>query len=116
MTASRDPSAVRGLGAAALAIEALVLLLGIAPLARLGGANRGPAIGVVIVLAVLCVVLAGLLRRSWAWSAAAIVPVALLVGGWLHWSLAVLGVIFGLLWSYVLHVRRSVTATGSASE
>ncbi len=117
MSGLRDPSAAtRGVGAAALAVEALVLLLAIAPLVRLGGVNRGPAIVVVVALAVLAVVLAGLLRRAWAWHAAAIIPVGLIVAGWLHWSLAVLGVIFGLLWAYVLHVRRTVTANGSASE
>jgi hypothetical protein len=37
-----------------------------------------------------------------------VVPVALLAGGFLHWSLAVLGIVFGLVWGYVLYVRRSV--------
>jgi hypothetical protein len=111
----RNPAAaVRGVGAGALAVEALVLLLAIAPLARIGGASSGPAIVVVLVLAVFAMVLAGLLRRSWAWNAAAVVPIGLLVAGWLHWSLAVLGVLFGLLWSYVLHVRRTVVSDGTS--
>jgi hypothetical protein len=112
----RDPAAsVRGVGGGALAIQALVLLLAIAPLARLGGTRRGPAIVVLVALAVLAVVLAGLLRRPWAWHAAFAVPAGLIAAGWLHWSLAVLGVLYGLLWAYVLHVRRSVTANGSPS-
>ena len=106
----RNPAvAVRGVGAGALGAQALVLLLAIAPLARLGGPHKGYAIGLVLGLAVLAGVLAGLLRRSWAWRASYAVPALLLAGGWLHWSLAVLGVLFGLLWTYVSHVRRTVT-------
>jgi hypothetical protein len=107
------PAAVRGVGAGALAVEALVLLLAIAPLAKLGGPGTGAAIGLVVGLAVLAAVLAGLLRHRWAWWAAAVVPVALLAGGFLHWSLAVLGVVFALLWGYVTYVRRSVLGRGS---
>ena len=103
------PAAVRGVGAAALALQALVLLLAIAPLARLGGSKATPGIWLCAGLTVLSIVLAGLLRRSWAWPAAIAVPVALFVGGlFLHWSLIALGVLFGLLWAYVLHVRRTV--------
>lgn len=102
------PAAVRGVGAAALGVEALVLLLAIAPLVKLGGPDTGAAIGLVLVLVVVAGVLVGLLRYPWAWWAGAVVPVALLAGGFLHWSLAVLGIVFGLVWGYVLYVRRSV--------
>ncbi|GAA1795868.1 DUF4233 domain-containing protein [Planosporangium flavigriseum] len=107
----RNPAAaVRGAGAGTLAVEAIVLLLAIAPLAKIGGAARGPAIVLVLVLAVAAVLLAGLLRHTWAWWAGLVVPVGLLAGGALHWSLAALGVVFGLLWAYVLNVRRAVYA------
>jgi hypothetical protein len=105
-------AAVRGVGAGALAVEALVLLLAVAPLAKLGGsggaADRGAVIGLVIGLAVTAAGLAGLLRHPWAWWAGTAVPLGLLAAGLLHWSLAVLGVVFGLLWAYVLNVRRTV--------
>lgn len=105
----RSPvKAVRGLGASALLIETLVLLLAIAPLWVLGGAGSGAAIGAVIALAVAAVAIVGLLRRPWAWHAATALQGLLLLAGLLHWSLGVLGVIFGLVWGYVLHVRRSI--------
>jgi len=62
----------------------------------------------VVALAVVLLLLAGLLRRGWAWYAAAGVQVLLLPAGLLHWSLAVLGVLFGLVWAYVMFVRRRV--------
>jgi hypothetical protein len=105
------PAAVRGVGAGALAAEALVLLLAVAPLARTGGVHKGLSIGWVLALAVLALLFLGLLRRPWVWWAALAVPAGLLAGAWLHWSLAVLGVLFGLLWAYVLNVRRTVLST-----
>jgi Protein of unknown function (DUF4233) len=106
----RNPAAaVRGVGAAALASEGLVLLLAIVPLKVLGAHLTGLAIATVVVLAVISLVLAGMLRRPWAWYAGSAVPVFVLVAGlFFHPSLIVLGVLFGLLWGYVLSVRRSV--------
>jgi len=104
---------VRGVGAAALVVQALVLLLAIGPLARLAGSSATGAIWLVVGLAGVAVVLAAMLRRAWAWPAGALVPLGLLVGGFLHWSLAALGVLFGALWGYVLHVRETVTSDGS---
>lgn len=105
----RNPSrAVRGLGAATLALEALVLLLAIQPVRMLGGELTGPAIGVIVALALGAVALAAALRRPWAWYAATGLQGLLLLAGLLHWSLGALGLIFGLVWGYVLYVRRSI--------
>jgi hypothetical protein len=105
----RNPtSAVRGVGAGALVIEAIVLLLAIAPLIKLDGQLTGWAIGVIVTLVVACVLLAGLLRYRWAWYAGIALQVALFAGGLLHVALAVLGLMFGAVWAYVLSVRRSV--------
>ncbi|PZG10775.1 DUF4233 domain-containing protein [Micromonospora craterilacus] len=105
----RDPQrAVRGLGAGTLALEALVLLLAIQPIRVVGGDLGGPAIGVVVALAVASAVLAGMMRRSWAWHAGTVLQGLLLLSGLLHWSLFVLGVMFALVWAYALHVRRVI--------
>ena len=105
----RNPgAAVRGVGAGALALEALVLLLAVVPLAKLGGHRSGAAIGAALGIAALCAVLAGLLRHRWAWYVGAALQVALFAGGLLHLALAVLGVLFGAVWGYVLWVRRKV--------
>lgn len=105
----RDPvRAVRSLGATTLAVETVVLLLAIQPIRLLGGSLGGAAIAVVVTLAVLAAVFAGLLRRGWAWHAATVVQALLALGGFLHWSLAALGLLFGAVWLYVLHVRRVI--------
>ncbi|WP_405090859.1 DUF4233 domain-containing protein [Micromonospora sp. NBC_01392] len=105
----RNPDrAVRGLGAGTLALEALVLLLAIQPIRVVGGDLGGAAIGVIVALAVACVVLAGMMRRPWAWHAGTVLQGLLLLSGLLHWSLFGLGVIFALVWAYALHVRRVI--------
>jgi uncharacterized protein DUF4233 len=112
----RNPSgAVRGVGAGALAGEALVLLLAIVPLVKVGGPSRAAAVGVVVSLAVLAIVLAGLLRHRWTWYAGGAIPLALFAAGFLYGPLAVLGFLFALLWAYVLHVRRSVLSGAAPS-
>ena len=106
----RNPgAAVRGVGAAALALEALVLLLAIQPMRVLGAHLTGAAIGTIIGLAVVCVVLCGMLRRNWAWYAGFAVQIALIASGFVyHISLTVVGVLFLLVWGYVVSVRRTV--------
>ncbi|MFJ2082135.1 DUF4233 domain-containing protein [Micromonospora chokoriensis] len=105
----RNPeAAVRGLGAGTLALEALVLLLAIQPVRVVGGDLSGAAIGVVVALAVAAVVLAGMMRRPWAWNAGTVLQGLLILGGLLHWSLFGLGIIFALVWAYALHVRRVI--------
>ncbi len=105
----RNPgAAVRGVGAGALALEALVLLMAIVPLTKVAGHRAGAAVAMVAALAVLCGVLAALLRHRWAWYAGIALQVALLAGGLLHAALAVLGLVFAGVWGYVLSVRRSV--------
>jgi Protein of unknown function (DUF4233) len=105
----RNPAAaVRGLGAGTLALEAIVLLLAIQPIRLLGGDLSGWGVAAVIALAVLCAVIAGIMKRRWAWHAGTVLQVLLLLSGLLHWSLAVLGLIFGAAWAYATHVRRTI--------
>lgn len=105
----RNPqAAVRGLGAGTLGLEAIVLLLAIQPLRLFAGHFSGFGVGVVIALAVLCIVVAGMMKRRWAWHIGTAVQVVLIVSGLLHWSLAALGLIFGAVWAYATYVRRTI--------
>lgn len=105
----RNPeAAVRGLGAGTLVLEAIVLLLAIQPIRILGGDLGAWGVGAVVALAVLAAVVAGSMRRPWAWHAGTALQVLLLASGLLHWSLAALGLIFGAAWVYALSVRRKI--------
>jgi Protein of unknown function (DUF4233) len=85
-----------------------VLLLAIQPIRVLGGDLSGLGVGAVVVLAVLCAAVAGAMKRRWAWPAGTALQVLLVVAGLLHWSLAVLGLIFGGAWAYATYVRRTI--------
>ncbi len=105
----RNPAgALRGVGAATLAIEALVLLLAIQPLRVLGGHLSGPGVGAMVTLAVLCCVLAGLLKHRWAWFAGLVLQVLVIGTGVAQWALIVIGLGFAAIWLYVLHLRRTI--------
>jgi hypothetical protein len=105
----RDPvRAVRGVGAAALVIEAIVLLLAIVPLLKLGVRHSAATVTAILTLVALCLLLTGALRYRWAWWAGTAVQVLLFACGLLHVALGVLGLVFGAVWTYVLSVRRSV--------
>jgi hypothetical protein len=109
----RNPqAAVRGLGAAALAVEALVLLLAIQPVRVLGGSFGAWSVGAVVALVVLCGALAGMMKRPWAWKVGTGLQGLVLLAGLLHWSLFVIGLMFAAVWAYVLHVRRTILGTG----
>lgn len=107
----RDPQkAVRGLGAAAMTLEGITLLLGIAPITVLADGDTTAAIVILVTAAVVAFALAGMMKRPWAWQAASALQVALLVGGLAHWAIFAIGVMFGLGWIYVLKVRRTLLA------
>ncbi|HEV7708236.1 MAG TPA: DUF4233 domain-containing protein [Asanoa sp.] len=105
----RNPAAaVRGMGAAALGLQGVVLLLAIQPIRVLGDGVGAGAVWAAVGLAVVCFVLCGMMRRPWVWTAGSVVQGLLVVSGLLHWTLFALGVIFTLVWLYVLYVRRSI--------
>jgi hypothetical protein len=101
-------AAVRGIGAGTLVMEAIVLLLAIQPIRVMGGHLSGWGIASVVGLAVLAILLSGMMKRSWAWPAGLVLQILLLASGLFHYSLAVLGLIFGAAWVYALTVRRTI--------
>jgi hypothetical protein len=105
----RDPQrAIRGLGALTLVLEAIVLLLAIAPLRMLQHGIPAVQLWVVLGAAVAALVIAGMLGREAGWRVGTALQAALVLGGTVHWTIGAIGVTFGLAWYYVLYVRRRV--------
>jgi len=106
----RDPArAVRSVAAAALSLEALTVLLALAPVAKLGGgltAARGTAL---VTLSVLLILTAGLLRRPWAYLLGSVLQLAVCAAGLLTPAMFVVGGVFGLVWIYALWLRRTIS-------
>ena len=91
---------------ATLLLEALSLLLAVVPLRVLGAPTI--AVVVVVALAAVAVLLAALLRYRATWYLVGGFHIAVTLSGFYQWALAVLGVVFALVWWYVLHVRRII--------
>lgn len=110
MTAPDPMKGFRGVMAATLILESIVVLLTLLVLAKFG--NSGGAFGVAAVLglAVAMVLLCGFLSRSWALPTVLVLQGALIVCGLLSVPIGVIGVIFALVWYALLMMRREVAA------
>ena len=109
MTAPDPMKGIRGVFAATLVLESIVVLLALLVFARFGNVPAGLGVVVIVTLAVLMIVGAGLQRRSWGLAFALALQVVTIVAGFvLTVPLGVVGVIFGLVWGGLLLMRRDV--------
>ncbi|MGB9376523.1 MAG: DUF4233 domain-containing protein [Mycobacteriales bacterium] len=105
----RDPArAVRSVAAATLGLEALTVLLALAPVAKLGGGLAAGRLAALVALAALLVAGAGLMRRRWGYVFGSVLQVTVIASGLVTPAMYVIGAAFGLVWIYVLHLRRTV--------
>ncbi|HEU5028472.1 MAG TPA: DUF4233 domain-containing protein [Spirillospora sp.] len=99
---------VRRLYATVLACEAIVIALAI-PVAvavlDVSGATAGAVCGG---LAVLCLLMAGLLRFRWSFAAGSVLQVAIIATGFMVPAMFFLGVLFGALWLTAFWMGRKV--------
>ncbi|GAA3959107.1 DUF4233 domain-containing protein [Gordonia caeni] len=98
----------RGIMAAVLILEAIVVGLTFPVVATLGG---GVTVVPGIYLGVVClllVVLSGMQRRPYALQINFAMQALVILGGLFHWSIAVVGVVFLCVWIYIAYIRRDV--------
>ena len=98
MSSEREKSPRRGMCAAILALQAITLGLTTPVMVTIADVPLGVALGVGLGLTVVCVLLAGMLRRPWAYTAGWVVQVASIGLGFVIPMMFVLGAIFALLW------------------
>lgn len=98
---------MRRLGASVLGMEAIVVALTI-PVALRSGAEPSVAVAVGAGLAVLCVLVAALLKRPVAFIVGTILQVLVIATGFLVPTMFFLGVIFLALWITAIFVARRV--------
>jgi hypothetical protein len=99
---------MRRLCASVLGMEAIVLAL-VTPVAiMVNKVEPVPAVSVGIGLAVMCVVVAGLLKRPFAYVAGSVVQLLAIATGFLVPIMFFLGVIFAALWITAIFVARRV--------
>ncbi len=106
---ARDPwKGLRGVMAGTLVLEAVVVLLALPVVAKLGGGVSLLSGGYIVVLAVLMIVGSGMQRRPWALGLSLALQVAMILGFFVHPALGAMGLIFGAVWVYILYLRRDM--------
>ncbi|MEO9221568.1 MAG: DUF4233 domain-containing protein [Mycobacteriaceae bacterium] len=106
---AKDPwKGLRGVMAGTLILEAIVVLLVLPVVAKLGGGVSWLSGGYVVLLAVLMIVASGLQRRSWGLGLSLTLQVAMILGFFVHPALGAMGLIFAAVWGYILYLRRDM--------
>ncbi|MBF6351295.1 MULTISPECIES: DUF4233 domain-containing protein [Nocardia] len=104
-----DPwKGLRGVMAGALVLEAITVLLALPVVADIAGGVTWVSGTYLVVLALIMIAGAGLQRRSWAIPFNLGLQVLVLVGGIFHISIAVIGVVFLVVWGFILVLRSDV--------
>lgn len=115
MSDERTRSPRRGMCAAILCLEAIVLGLTTPVLVTIADVSLGVSLAVGLGLALACLLLAGMLRREWAYAAGWIVQVAALALGFVIPLMFVLGGIFALLWGLADYLGRRIERERAAA-
>ncbi len=106
---AKDPwKGLRGVMAGTLVLEAIVVLLALPVVAKLGGGVSWLSGGYVVLLAVLMIAGSGLQRRPWALAFSAALHVGMIAGFFVHPALGAMGVMFAAVWAYILYLRRDM--------
>ena len=104
-----DPwKGLRGVMAGALVLEAITVLLALPVVADIAGGITWVSGTYLVVLALIMIAGAGLQRRSWAIPFNLGLQVLVLIGGVFHISIAVIGIVFLVVWGFILVLRSDV--------
>ncbi|HTW17343.1 MAG TPA: DUF4233 domain-containing protein [Nocardioides sp.] len=115
MSNERERSPRRGMCAAILCLEAIALGLTTPVLVTVADVGLGTSLVVGLGLAVLCLLLAGMLRKEWAYAAGWLVQVAAVGLGFVIPLMFVLGGIFALLWGTADFLGRKIERERAAA-
>jgi len=89
----------RGMCAAVLSLEAVTLGLTTPVMIKVSGVDPPVALGIGLGLAVLCLLIAGMLRREWAYTLGWLVQLGAIGLGFVIGLMFFLGTVFALLWA-----------------
>lgn len=104
-----DPwKGLRGVMAGTLILEVIVLGLAFPIVAKIGPGVTWLSGGYLGLLVLAHIVAAGLQGRPYAMKLDLVLQLFVIAGGFLHWSIAVIGVIFGCVWVYIAYIKSDV--------
>ncbi|GGM53624.1 hypothetical protein GCM10012275_25840 [Longimycelium tulufanense] len=106
---ARDPwKGLRGVMAGTLVMEAIVVALALPVVAKLGEGLSSVNGILVIALALAMLLASGVMGRPWGLYVALTLQVLMVLTVFISVTLGVLGVIFALIWVYMLYLRKQV--------
>ena len=112
-----DPmKGIRGVFAATLVLESIVVLLSLLVLPKFDDGATPLGVGVITALAVAMIVACGLQRRPWGLPLALALQVVMIACGLIVPALGIMGVVFALVWGGLLLMRRDVAAKMARGE
>ncbi len=115
MSDERERSPRRGMCAAVLSLEAITLGLTTPVLITVAKVGTGPALATGLGLAVVCLLLAGMLRAEWAYGLGWSVQIVAVGLGFVIPIMFVLGGIFALLWGAAYLLGRKIEQERAAA-
>lgn len=115
MSDPRVRSPRRGMCAAVLSLEAVTLGLTTPVMVTLGDVPLGTALAIGLGLTLACLLLAGMLRKEWAYHAGWVIQGAAIGLGFLVPMMFFLGAIFALLWGTAAFLGRRIETERAAA-
>ncbi|MEU0870386.1 DUF4233 domain-containing protein [Nocardia brasiliensis] len=98
----------RGVMAGTLVLEAIVVLLALPVVGSVGGGVTWWSGTYLVVLALVMFLGAGLQGRSWAMPFNLGLQVLVLLGTFIHLSIGIIGIVFAVVWGFILVLRADV--------
>ncbi len=105
---------MRGVAAAVLTIQAIVILLAVPVAVSVSDVEATVALPVGLAIVLLCLVAAGGLGRGWGYPLGWVVQLAAIALGFVVPAMFFLGAIFALLWFLTLRLGRKIEAEQAA--
>ena len=105
---------MRGMCAAMLTLEAIILGLAIPVMISVEGVDKSLAIGLGASLAVLCILTAGSLRKPWAYVVGHLIQLGAIAMGFLVPIMFFIGAMFTALWLGAYFLGRRIEADKAA--
>ncbi|MEU6138012.1 DUF4233 domain-containing protein [Nocardioides sp. NPDC047086] len=115
MASEREKSPRRGMCAAIVSMEGLAVALAAPVMISIGGVSAGLALPLGLGFFVACIVVAGMLRRPWAYWVGWALQVVAIAMGFLISIMFVVGVIFAVLWGMADILGRKIESERAAA-
>ncbi|MGU3436076.1 DUF4233 domain-containing protein [Actinomycetes bacterium M1A6_2h] len=98
----------RGVCAGTLILEAIVVFLALPVVGTVGGGVTWISGTYIVALGVLMILGSGLQRRPWAMQFNMALQIFVILGFFAHPSITAIGVMFALVWAYLIYLRRDI--------